>query len=92
VTEKCTKNDGYLSVTDVPLCYSLFPKNYIRFSGSMVLVGHPLNIYFAPFLRLHSRQSIWQFSTMVRPPSRHGMIWSPSMNSMSNSLPHIGQT
>ena len=42
VTEKCTKNDGYLSVTDVPLCYSLFPKNYIRFSGSMdlVVVGH----------------------------------------------------
>ena len=36
--------------------------------------------YLLPFLRLHSLQSIWQFLTSVLPPSRQGVIWSPSMN------------
>lgn len=38
--------------------YSLFPKFF----------------YFAPLRLLHSRHNIWQFSTTVRPPSRHGVM------------------
>ena len=49
------------------------------------------NAYRAPLRRLHSLQSIWQFSVTVLPPSRHGVMWSPSINSKSNSLPQIGQ-
>ena len=64
---------------------SLTPCIYYTFN---YLIG---TFYFDPFLRLHSRQSIWQFSTTVRPPSRHGVMWSPSINSKSNSLPQIGQ-
>lgn len=45
--------------------------------------------YLLPFLRLHSLQSIWQFLTSVLPPSRQGVIWSPSMNWQSNSLPQM---
>ncbi len=30
-------------------------------------------VHFAPLRRLQSRQSIWQFSGTVRPPSRHGV-------------------
>ena len=46
-----------------------------------------VTIHLPPLRRLHSRQSIWQLSSVVRPPSHHGVMWSPSMNSMSNSSP-----
>ena len=48
--------------------------------------------YLAPFRLLHSRQSIWQLSSVVRPPSRHGVMWSPSMRVKSNSFWQSGQT
>lgn len=44
-----------------------------------------------PFRRLQSRQSIWQLSATVRPPSCHGVIWSPSMPDRSKCRPHEGQ-
>lgn len=44
-----------------------------------------------PFRRLQSRQSIWQLSVTVRPPSCHGVIWSPSMPDRSKCRPHEGQ-
>ncbi len=39
--------------------------------------------YLLLFLLLHSLQSIWQLSAMVRPPSTHGVIWSASICSIS---------
>lgn len=55
---------------------------------------HPMRArspYFALFRLLQSRQSIWQFSATVRPPSTHGVIWSASICSISKCLPHSGQ-
>jgi len=43
-----------------------------------------------PLRRLHSLHSIWQFSGSVLPPSRQGMMWSPSISSMPNSFLHSG--
>ena len=37
--------------------------------------------YLPPLTRLSSRHSIWQFSAMVLPPRRHGVIWSASISS-----------
>ena len=57
---------------------------FFSFSVSMDLVGQWLLLR-----RLHSRHSIWQFSITVLPPSHHGVMWSPSINSKSNSLPQM---
>jgi len=35
--------------------------------------------YIPLFRRLHSEQSIWQFSVLVFPPLIHGVIWSASI-------------
>ena len=37
--------------------------------------------YLPPLTRLSSRHSIWQFSAMVLPPRRHGVMWSASISS-----------
>ena len=50
-----------------------------------------LRFYFAPLRLLQSRQSIWQFSATVRPPSRHGVMWSASISSNSKCRPQMGQ-
>jgi len=47
--------------------------------------------HFPPLRLLHSRQSIWQLSATVFPPSRHGVMWSASISSILNDLPQFGQ-
>lgn len=59
-------------------------------SGSTSL-AYRICFYFAPFLLLHSLHSIWQFSTVVTPPSAQGVIWSPSISSSSKCLPQWAQ-
>lgn len=49
------------------------------------------NYHFPLFRRLHSRQSIWQFSAMVLPPSRQGVMWSASICSISKCSPQMAQ-
>ena len=41
---------------------------------------------FLPFLLLHSLHSIWQLASTVLPPSRQGVMWSPSICSKGNSF------
>ena len=49
-------------------------------------------VYLLDFRLLQKRQSIWQFSVVVFPPSHHGVMWSASIFSNSNHSPHLGQT
>lgn len=76
------------------LCeFALSP--YCLFSRTFYvhILSHPwksVELYFADFLRLQSRQSIWQLEAMVRPPSTHGVIWSASICSISKCLPQSG--
>ena len=48
--------------------------------------------HFALLRRLQSLQSIWQLEGMVRPPSRHGVMWSASISDNSKCALHRGQT
>ena len=60
-----------------------------RKSWAGLVVVHITNIYYLdPFRRLHRLHNIWQLSAVVVPPSAHGVIWSPSICSMTNFSPH----
>ena len=50
------------------------------YCGSLFSVSKSQS-YRPPLVLLQFRQSIWQFSMVVLPPSHQGMIWSPSINS-----------
>ena len=43
-------------------------------------------VHFAPLRLLQSRQSIWQLSDTMRPPSRQEEMWSPICN-VNGQLP-----
>ncbi len=47
--------------------------------------------HFPPLIRLQFRQSIWQFSGTVVPPSFQGLMWSASISSSSKCLPQCTQ-
>ena len=47
--------------------------------------------HFPDFLLLSSLHSIWQFSALVFPPSCQGVMWSPSISSISKCSLHTGQ-
>ena len=54
------------------------------FRGPRLRFGH-----LAAFLLLQSRQSIWQLSSVVLPPSDHGLMWSASILLMANGFLQI---
>ena len=62
-----------------------------RFGNGYELQNRTFNPHFPLLRRLQSRQSIWQFSGVVLPPSCHGVMWSASICSSSKCLPHSGQ-
>ena len=75
--------------------YSLFPRNDIRFKGSMFLSSSviaslrpaefvfchsQLVFYLFPLALLCVLHNIWQFSIFVLPPLLHAVTWSASIS------------
>lgn len=83
-----------LQMYEKPCCFPLggFENARLRKYTEKRKTNVPPNFHFAPFLLLHSLQSIWQLASTVLPPSRHGVMWSPSICSNGNSFLQSGQT
>lgn len=60
--------------------------------GAFRLAGSRPLPYRSLFLRLQSRQSIWQFSGTARPPFDHGTMWSACISSNEKCCPQYGHT
>ena len=60
----------------------------INFFGIIPLYILNIFFYFPDLCLLQSLHNIWQFSAVVFPPECHGVMWSPSISSISKCLLH----